>query len=324
MKTPARFSSLPVLQYCGQALVLSSQGGGNRATAKGTANHARSAKGAEYTELHARLSPSEQAELAELFLPTTTVCNGIELDYANATKEAPAQLRAPDGELVCEGTADMYWVVGDRLYLADIKNSLHTVNDGPRSLQIVGYAIAICTTLSLNGWTAGVFGATEGEWRWGDYHDAWSLEHEAEYTRAVASARNHGGEYNMGSHCQQCYARQRCPQYLLPPDMAETSLAPFVEPGAITNENATALLLLAQRAADTAKTVRGLLEDHARANGGIEDGAGKVWKPLPMRGRTSFDSKAFAKDNPGAIERYTKFGADYETFKWVNVPKGSK
>lgn len=340
---PARFSRLPVLQYCGQSQLLGEQGAGSRASAIGSAFHAKCAAlhhpehAMEALALYSRLSDDERALVDELIPPTDVEVNGHILAYETATKEHPCALytAAPEGVarmpprgeqvVAVQGTTDLFWIHEDIAYVADIKRTSFTAPDGPASLQVIGYAISVAEEYGCQGYYPGIWDATEGEWLWGAYVDVWSEEAEGNRKRVLAAALNHGGEYNVGTHCSGCYARSKCPQFLLPLDLVGTSLEPFTRIGGITNENAVQALVLAQRAADTAKAVRGMLEQYARDNGGVLDvERNKVWKPCKTKGRASLDRKALETAEPELAQRYMKFGVDFETFKWVNAPKGGK
>ena len=332
-------SSLPILQHCGQAQIMSARGAGSTNSAIGTAFHAVCAGAENAAELVARLSDEAQAELAALIAPQPVLiadgANGKVLDYKDAQKEVAVGLTqegsyAPNGsdESILDGTCDLYWVleVGTKriVYVADIKKSSYAAPDGARTLQAIGYAVAICSKEEADGYATGIWDATEGRWEWTPYVDAWSEEAEKNLDRVVAAARNYGGEFNVGTHCSSCYGRSHCPQYLLPCELAETSLAPFTEPGAITHENALEALLVAKRALDTAKRVEDLVKAYARSAGGLQDHArGKVWLPVRTKGKTSLDRRSLERDQPDLIEKYTIFGADYEQWKWCNAERAA-
>jgi hypothetical protein len=327
-------SSLPVLQHCGQAQIVSARGAGNYNTDIGTAFHAVCSGSPDAADLVARLTDEARSELESLKAPTPVSFAGdINLDYADAHKEISVGLTVQGSfcpkdadEALLGGTCDLYWVVDNRafggkriVFVADIKKSAYAAPDGARTLQAIGYAIAIASREEADGYVTGIWDATEGRWEWSDYVDVWSEQAERNLDRVVAAARNYGGEFNVGSHCSSCYGRPHCPQYLLPPELAETSLAPFTESGAITHANALEALVFAKRAADTAKRVEELVKEYARQQGGLVDPARqKVWKPIRSKGKTSLDRKALERDHPELVEHYTSFGADYEQFRWVN------
>ena len=111
----------------------------------------------------------------------------------------------------------------------------------------------------------------------------------------------------------------------MPPELAETSLAPFVAPGALTNENALQALITAQRVADTAEEVIRLAKAYARDNGGLLDTErNKIYRGAPRNGRASLDQAALEADHPGLVAGYVKIGAPYEQFGWINGPKAPK
>lgn len=316
----ARFSRLPVLQYCGQAQRLGELGAGSRASAIGTAFHAKCSEAPEFEQHYARLTPEERDLVDVLIRPTPITVNDVELSYDTAHKERKVSLVNSSGEVVCAGTADLYWLHDGILYCADIKRTSFTAPDGPRSLQVIGYAHALCEELGAAGYFPGIWDATEGEWQWGEYVETLTEQYEENHATLVAAAMNAGGEYNVGPHCGQCYARKQCPQYLMPLELAETSLAPFTAPGGITNENAAEALLLAKRAADTADAVIDRIKQHVKDNGAVvHEATGKMWRGKEQRGRAGLDSKALEADHPELVQRYTKFGNPFSVYRWVNI-----
>lgn len=326
----ARMSALPVLQYCGQAQILGESSGAGRAAAIGTAFHALCSNAPERDALLARLSDRELAEVTELVKPAPFVWDGVSLNYESACRERKVALNA-DG-LSCEydsdesfvqGTADLMWFV-DRpgkktVIVVDIKKTSFAAPDGANSLQVIGYAVAFARHFSADGYVTGIWDATAGEYHWSEWFDVWGEDASLHWERIVASVKNHGGEFSLGTHCQSCYARGKCPQYLLPMDLAETSLAPFTTEEGLTNEKAAEALMTAERVIKTAEMVKKRVQMYALENGGVVDEArGKVWKPMRCRGRASLDTKRLEAENPELAMRYTKFGTEYNQFKWVN------
>lgn len=326
--TIARFSRLPVLQFCGKSHELGESGlsAGSRASALGTAFHAKCSESAEYNGLRARLTSDEQAALDALIRPTPILVGDVELLYDEAHKEVKCALRDADGAIACAGTADLYWVYEGVLYCADIKKTKYTAADGPDSLQVVGYATALCMALGCDGYHAGIWDATDGEWSWGPYVDSYSARFQETYDTLVAAAKNLAGEYNVGPHCMQCYSRWKCPQFLLPLDMVGTSLEPFTAPGVLTHETAAAALIMAARAEETAEEVKRLVKSFAQSNGGEvrDDSTGKVWRGVSCKGRATLDRASLEKENPELVQRHTRFGAAYYQYRWVNGPNMPK
>lgn len=313
---------------------LAAKGGAGRAAAMGSAFHARCADpdGQEAKDRWNRLSQEEQSEVESWIKPTDIVLeDGTILSYEHAKKEVPLGLTelgtyAPKGTTgnVTEGTCDLYWVVeqgGVRIaYVPDIKRSEYTVADGPRSLQILGYALAVASLEKCHGYCAGIWAAKEGTWSWGDLYlygrdDDAIMEH---WERIKAAALNDSEELSSGPHCQGCYGRKRCPAWMLPPELIGTSLAPFAEEGmAITSDQAVNLIGLVKRAEDMAATVKKLLQAHVKDGGVISDGKGKEWRPVVCQGRVGLDAKLLEKEQPDVFKKYYKPGAPYEQWRWL-------
>lgn len=332
--TRPRMSSLPLLQYCGQSQIVSATGGGGRNSAIGHAFHARCSGDEKAAEMALRLSDKERDTLDSLIPPTPITVNGAELHYAAAHKEQRVlmdeslQALNPDDEELAflTGTVDLYWVVdasGQRtVYVADIKKSKYACPDGSASLQVVGYALAIASALSADYYYVGIWDATDGEWDWSECFDVWSSDHQLNVDRVLAAANNYGGEYNVGSHCHGCWGRSRCPQFLMPLELAEGMLEPFTRPEGLTSETALAAMLTAERVLETATRVKDLAKAYARDIDGLVDpAAGKVYAPVSCKGRANLDRSSLERDHPELVQSYTKYGSNYEQFKWLNINK---
>lgn len=337
-----RCSALPIAQFCGAAPAMSAKGGASRAAAMGSAFHARCAdpEGAEAKERWARLTPEEQRKVAQWIKPTELVLEtGAVLRYEDAYKELALGL-GPRGEYqpkgtpdnVTEGTCDICWVVeaqGMRIaYVPDIKRSEWTVSDGPDSLQILAYARAAAMRFGCDGYCAGIWAAEEGRWWWGKLFvfgldDEEMAEH---WARIKAAALHDSAELSYGTHCQGCYGRRSCPAWLLDPIMAETQLRHFTLPGmAIKNVDALTLLLTIKRAEETADLAKKLLQAHVRdGNDIVDEEKGKAWRPIKTSGRVTLDAERFEREHPELFKAYSKQGADYEVFRWVNAEPKKK
>lgn len=325
-----RFSSLPIAQYCPHAPRHGAQAGGGRAAVMSSAFHARCAREPGWQDKWHRLTKEEQDEIdtwkkpADIGVPGSNVI----LRYEDAYLETPMGLdengrfvEKDDPSAIAFGTADFYWVHDDVVYMGDIKRTEWTTSDGVESLQIVGYAFAAMAKHGAAGFQCAVWSATGGAWEWGElYHEDVNMgAMRALWNRVKAAAMHTDGDYAIGAHCKSCYGRTHCPQYLIPPELAETSLAPFTEHGVVlSNEQAHQLLMLCDRAETVADRVRDLLKHHVRDNGPIVDPvSGKHWKPIQQKGRESFDVARFEREYPGVYEAFTKRGAPSESFRWV-------
>jgi hypothetical protein len=322
-----RMSSLPVTQFCGQAGILGSMGSG-RSAAQSSAFHALCAKAENANELVTRLTDEEYQEMLSWKHPgDVDLGNGHVLRYADA--ETEVEVAIDDGgsyvdpkspKAISIGHLDFAWVVvihGVKLaYVADIKRSEFTTKEGPNSLQLHGYGLAYAGKHECDGYVTGIWAAVEGTWQWGEIVDLETREAVTLAKRVIAAAMNVSPEYSMGPHCRDCYGRLRCPAWLLPPEVAQTSLAPVAQGQELTDESAGKLLLTLQRYQDTAKAVEANLREYAARVGGIRHN-GQIWKPVLCQGRESVSiarvREAFGEDADRVITR----GKPFEQFRWT-------
>lgn len=336
-----RCSKLPVLQFCGQAQIIGEGNAGNRDSVLGQAFHALCSDDPSIASRMLLLTDEERKDLGELIKPrpfeVNTGTETITLHYENALKEVAIGLTESgeycdydDASALVNGTADMCWVVeiGGKVvvYSPDIKRSMYTEPDGPFSLQVTAYCIALASKYGADGYVRGIWDATEGEYSWADYVDVWGEQADTLLRTVVAAAKNHGGDFNLGTHCFRCHARMRCPQYVLPPDLACTMLEPFTkmkgDEGAPTEEYLVEAISWAKRAADSADAVMTLVRSFAKDMNGINDAtSGKVFRPVQCKGRVSLDKKRLEKDHPELIEAYSNIGGPYDQYRWTNQVK---
>lgn len=319
-----RMSALPIAQYCGRSASLSL--GAGRAAALSTAFHALSAKAPDAEAKLSRLTPEEREALAELKTPTDTTFEGFAVRYSEAHHELEVGLTpwashcaADDPDLMSLGHLDMAWIFtlqdGRKVALVgDIKLTEWTATDGPDSLQLVAYGFAYAALHGCDLFACGIWDATGGQWSWGAWVDLASEEAMALWSRVKHAAQNVGGDYAMGPHCSGCYSRQRCPAYFLPPEEAEGLLAKYAA-GGITADNAVEVKLLIDRVKASLEPIEDNLKEHARRLPIVY--GDKQWKPVPVKGRESFDKKNFAADHPELVAKYTKQGKGYDQFRWV-------
>ena len=239
-------------------------------------------------------------------------CNGVYCD--------------PDSpECISVGHLDFAWVVevdGAKVaYVGDLKRTEWAATDGPRSVQLMAYLLAWASLHGCDQGAAGLWYLTDGEWHWGELIDLGVFSDEAAKLRelVVAAALNVEGDYAMGPHCNGCYGRLHCPAYLMPPEMAETTLAPFAEPGAVlqlSDEERGALALNIKRAEDTIDKAKESLKAASRQGARVVAGD-KQWKECQMPGRAGFDSKRLEAEQPEIAKAYRTVGKPYGQFKWV-------
>lgn len=272
----------------------------------------------------ARLTEEERQIVASWKLPADVDLGHAVLRYADAHKEIPCGITA-EGEYcakdapnaVAFGTADMCWHEGQVLYLGDIKKTEWTSE--PESLQLAGYALALASKFGAESIACGIWAATEGRWWWGPTISLWSPEGGELLDRVLHAARNTEGDFAVGGHCRECWARSSCPAYLIPPEMAETSLAPFVGGGQISNADALRVKLLVDRAKTTIERVDKELKALADRQPIVDDAAGKQYGPIKVAGRTQFQTMRFKNDHPELADEYTRRGKESTQYRWTNI-----
>jgi hypothetical protein len=330
-----RMSSLPLAQFCPVAAKLSNEVGSGRAAAISSAFHALMAGEIKASGMIARLTNPEKEELMRMNRPADFPAGvNATLSYADAHKEIPCGLTEQGGycekddpKAIAAGTCDMAWEPvrwADMavLYVGDIKRSEWTAS--PDSLQLAGYALALAAKWDATHICTGIWDATGGQWSWSAITDLAAPEGAALWEKVKASAMNIEGGPATGAHCNDCYGRMRCPAWVLPPEHAETTLAPFVGADiALDNEKALALLLACDRAEDLIERIKGkdgLLRPFAAKNGIVDAKSGMRWMPVEVAGRESLDKKAIEAKHPGLLDEFTKVGKPSQQFRWLKLP----
>lgn len=317
-----RPSSLPIVQFCSKSAAINV--GAGRAAAMSSVWHARAAGSSDWKQAYDRLTTEEQDDVDSWLMPTDVIVGDVTLRFADAKKETECGLTADGGfalksslDALTAGHCDFYWLYNRTLFVGDLKKSEYTNPDGPRSLQILCYALALAAAFpdSVDGVVCGIWHATEGTWEWGEYIALDSAEALDAWNRVKAAALNVDGDYSTGPHCRGCYSRGKCPAYLLPPDQAESSLARYFT-GDLDVGRAYELLVLKERAQEMVKTADKLIKAAADMFGGIPGPDGKVYRPVECKGRASLDAKALEADNPELVQKYTRMGKPYSQFRW--------
>lgn len=320
-----RMSQLPMAEKCGKASALCSQHGAGRPAAMSQAFHAACADVPNARHLLAALSPQEREEVQSWKKPATVVIDDAALDYDSADKELEVGLdafgdfTADQKQAITWGHLDFAWARGPIAFVADIKKSIWTTPDGPRSLQLHAYGRAYASKHGCKAYVTGIWAATEGEWLWNDTV-VWleSPEGNAILDRIFHAAGNEG-DANRGDHCRSCFARLHCPEYLLPAAMADTWLKPFAEGSyEISNDNACEVKARLDQAKDIISKVEGDLQEMVRRGAvTVKDANGFKWKPIKMPGRESVDVKELRVAHPDIADKFTKRGREFEQFRWV-------
>lgn len=324
-----RPSSLPIARFCARAPALS-QGAG-RAAAMSSVWHARAA-GKDWRDAYERLTQKERDDIDSWRTPGDIILESAVLRYGDAFKEVECGLK-PDGtyadkadpHALTAGTCDFYWFIDGVLYVADLKKSEWTEPDGPRSLQILCYALALMAKHEaagdeVRGFVPGIWHAQEGTWEWGDFvsADLFSEERDVAWSAVRAAAMHTEGDYATGPHCRRCYSRTKCPAYLVPPEHASDGISKYMV-GDLDNGRALELRRFLERVESTVKAAKERLEAFSDANGGIVDTeAGKVWKASTVKGKVGIDTKALEADHPELVQKYVKQGAPHVRYAWLN------
>lgn len=334
-------SSLPIARYCAQAPRLSSKVH-TRAAVMSTAFHALHANAEDLAQKLAVLDEDERAEIKTWQRPDDIEVGDLEnsyvLTYADANKECEVYLKADgttpkpglEAEAVSIGHFDMGWVHHDPgnpgypakaarsiAFICDIKRSAFTAADGVDSLQLKAYALAFALDQVCDHYCVGIWAAMEGRYMWGEIIPVASQQAADDMTAVLAAAVNEGDQFTIGSHCTGCYGRLQCPAYMLPPELAESSLAAFTEGGAeLSGEKAAELLLVLDRLEDTAGRLRDNLKARVREGLAVVSG-NKRWAQVSVAGRRSLDPAALTKAL-GDLTPYHKTGKPSSQFRWVN------
>jgi len=140
----------------------------------------------------------------------------------------------------------------------------------------------------------------------------------------VRAAATNQGQPCVGPHCDRCFGRRWCPEYLLPPEAAKGDLAPLAREGlALSNAEALAASLAIARGKELLKVAEEQLKAHVRAAGPILDEKGRTWGPCQRAGRRTLDAGKL-EGALGSLAPFMKEGEPYEVWQWSAAPKGRK
>jgi hypothetical protein len=324
-----RMSMLDLTLSCGLAGELSAMYGSGQAALQSRALHALVAGDVEeYESLCLQLSPAQKLLVDEYHVPTPFSADGEQCTLDSAEKEVEVTIDFGDG-LTSVGHADLRWKVTKKdgtvlVVIIDMKLTQYTSNVD--SLQLHGYGYASAEELDADEYVVGIWVIDEGYYLWGE-RITMMTERADEVWRRLRKAAGHiSNRGTLGEHCHGCYARLHCGEYLMPPEVAETSLRPWTGAvGEYDADTAREALLSAQRAKDTAEAVIKNVRAFADRNGGIpsEDGS-KVWSPSWCSGRKTVKLKTLKEEHPDLYERYETQGQPYQRYIWRNPPKKKK
>lgn len=319
-----RMSSLPVVQYCGQAGKLNERYGSGRAAVMSTYFHALCAGSIHTPQLKAKLTAEELEEVADWHKPgTIELYDGeVVLDYASADKELEVML-TDDGEhtystdkAISIGHLDFAWGRKFRgqlvAFVADIKKSEWTIAS-PNSLQLAAYGWAYASLIGADAYVPGVWAATEGKYIWGDWVDLQDPDSLDVWLQIKHAALNNG-EFATGPHCRNCFARLHCPEFLFPPNVDK--LATFSEGHEPTPEELADAYLAAQAMEDIAKRLKDNVKEYGRRGVEIRAADGRRLTYSQRNGKESADVKALKVDYPELADKYIKRGEPFLFPSW--------
>lgn len=334
-----RMSILDTTLYCGLSGKLSEEHGAGRAAAQSTAFHAKLANVDGWQELVAQLTEKERAEMDTWNAPSTwEPHDGVSLEYAHARLEVEIYLHSnmsgsttgkPSQNIISTGHPDMFWAPNgwgtQRIYVGDCKRTRFTSH--VESLQLHAYGWALADMFGADEYCTGIWVFDENQWITGPVVDVYSEDGAAIAHKVETAIRNSNATPVMGPHCQDCYGRMHCPEYLLPgaallrskPD----AISALTEPGGITRENQLEVLQAYQGAKVIVEMMKSAIEASVVALGPIADGEGKEYRQvMAKRGRVSFDAKTFEKDNPELYKQYARTGAPHSMgYRWCKEDK---
>jgi hypothetical protein len=332
-----RMSILDTSLYCPQAGRLSAQYGAGVDAAAGRCYHARCAGDPRWRDILTRLPEDQQARVATLVpvphtltVPAPKGCPiwspgvPLELPPEKAKYEQEVSMAVGlglDGSDELVGHPDRYWIsatspLGSVAFVLDLKMSHWTCPNGTNSLQLQAYGFAVAFAHGCQWFVPIIWSATEGALDVGKAVDTASVEGEETLRRIESAALNTEGDAVAGAHCQHCYARLHCPEYLAPASCAETALGPAVTMTIQDNAAALDCLRSYEALCDLAELAEKNLRIYAERTGGIVDiQSGQTWGPGAVAGRVSFD-RAAAESAGLDLSPYMKQGKPSQQYRW--------
>lgn len=319
------FSQLEVARFCGQAPLLSKQHGAGRPAAMSKARHAQMAGELEASSLLASLTEDELNEIRQWKSPAPVKFGAGELTYADAKKEWRVGLTKDlrycdydDPSRLTRGIIDVAWcteVEGMKVaVVGDAKKEPWTADVD--DLQLIAGGFAAADHWGCDAFTVGLWILSTSEWVWGPTVDMYGLG-AARWAEIIPHAAQNDSFYNKGPHCQKCYSRLHCPEYLMPPELADSSLAPWVsfEGRSLDMETVAHALELAQRAKDTAAAVLDNVKAWVDQNGPLKAG-GRAYKRIQMPGRKSVRLQLLKDSLGDEAEPFITEGKPYASYRW--------
>jgi CRISPR/Cas system-associated exonuclease Cas4 (RecB family) len=226
--------------------------------------------------------------------------------------EVPVELRDPEtDELVTRGTADAIASGKDLTVVLDFKSGAEErVEPVESNLQLHAYALGVALVQGSREYRTGLVFLREQAplvrvSRAYLPHEWWSV------LDRIKAAVKRPPVPTVGTHCNDCYQRRRCPAWILPAHAGPSVLEPFTRPAGLTPQNAARALQIVTAMKDVVTIAEAHLRDYAREVGGIVEGD-RVWAPQ-VRTRKTADVAALEQDGLGA---YVRQSEPYEVYRW--------
>jgi hypothetical protein len=306
---PLRFSSLPIVRYCGYADTIGREYPESSGAAEGGTNaHSRLEEAVRL--LNAGEDPGDEfRSMLYCLKPYTAIESEI---------EAPSIMDVDSGEPMTKpGRADIVLTYDDNsLAIGDYKNGqAGRVDPASDNLQVNGYGVALAILRGVKRYRPFIY-FREGGFDWGDWVE------EEQFGEVVGRIRaawmRDRSRPVVGQHCDKCFSRKHCYAFMLPAHEGESALVPFTTPGGLTRDNAPQALRVVQAMKAAVEVAEARLKDLAREIGGIEED-GKRWAPVTYPGRRSISVSAV--EEAGMLPELeakglVSAGRPYEAFGW--------
>ena len=209
--------------------------------------------------------------------------------------------------------------------LADMKRSVWTESN-PLNNQNLAYAFAAASKHHCSKMVLGLWHPEEGQWgQWSDFISLVSQEALTLLQRVLAAATNLSEEPCIGDHCNGCYSRKHCPEYMLPPAVLHKESSAVLcqiadQKGELSMDQALTLRRLYERGKEFLDAIEPVVKDYARENGGIRDEeVGKVWTEISKKGSKRPSLKLIKEKYPDVATECTVQGAPTKAFIWKKL-----
>lgn len=310
-----RISSLPIVQYCGEAGNLSDSGSSGRRAVMGTAFHSYAYTGIFEPEKFG-LTEAEADEISEWYVPKEFDVDGELIKYKDMVRETEVSLSLPNGD-VSIGHPDAYILTNEYLLVVDIKSTRWTTSDGLDSLQLHGYAMAILESTedfsSDIPYRVALYSADTGDFQYshlitGDEKRSWA-------NKVYYAAANN--KLVTGPHCMGCWNRLRCRAHMVEAIESIPGLESMSDMESMTAEEASKALLAIKALEKVIDKAQDNLKAFSKKHGGIPLEPGYHWAPVESMGRLRLTVADVKSKYPDVYNECSKRGSPSVSFRRV-------